>query len=121
MLTYFDHAHSYDIPKTAEVFHDSGVVFGLFAKAMEDVPADSVHEIIPEFHHTFRRYEHLEKAIQLPRMEGRQEFAAAISCLSKAWGRDTQLDAMVEMTLDPMADLKQEDILTRVQLVLSSL
>ena len=64
MLTYFDHAHSYDIPKSAEVFHDSGVVFGLFAKAMADVPVDSVHEIIPEFHHTFRRYEHLEQAIQ---------------------------------------------------------
>ncbi len=64
---------------------------------------------------------HLETAIRLPRMEGRHEFAAAISCLSKAWGRDPQLDAMVEMTLDPMADLKQEDILTRVQLVLSGL
>ena len=31
---------------------------------MEGVPPDSVHEILPEFHHTFRRYEHLEKAIQ---------------------------------------------------------
>ena len=64
MLSYFDHAHSYDIPKTAEVFHDSGVVFGLFAKAVEGIAADSIHEILPEFHHTFRRYEHLEKAIQ---------------------------------------------------------
>jgi|GEM_PF-18359 len=64
MLSYFDRAHSYDIPKSAEVFHDSGIVFGLFVKAMEGVPADSVHEVIPEFHHTFRRYEHLEKAIQ---------------------------------------------------------
>ena len=64
MLTYFDDVHSYDIPKSPEVFHDSGGVFGLFAKAMNSFPAPMPHEIIPDFHNTFKRYEALEKAIQ---------------------------------------------------------
>ena len=64
MLTYFENVHSYDIPKSSAVFHDSGVVFGLFAKAMNNFPGTMPFEIIPDFHNTFKRYEALEKAIQ---------------------------------------------------------
>ena len=64
MLTYFDKVHSYDVPESIEVFHDSGVVFGLFAKAMGDFPGKMPFEVIPNFHNTFSRYQDLEKAIQ---------------------------------------------------------
>ena len=63
MLTFFDHVHSCDIPDSAEMFHDSGVVFGMFAEAMSDMPPEKIDEILPDFHHTFKRYEALENVI----------------------------------------------------------
>jgi len=64
MLTYFDKVHSYDVPESVEVFHDSGVVFGLFAKTMINFPGKMPFEVIPNFHNTFSRYQDLEKAVQ---------------------------------------------------------
>lgn len=73
MLSYFDNVHSYDVPESLEVFHDSGVVFGLFAKAMISFPGEMPYEVIPNFHNTFSRYNDLEKAIaanRANRLEG---------------------------------------------------
>jgi Ser/Thr protein kinase RdoA (MazF antagonist) len=37
--------------------------YGRFLKQMSDLPIDALHETIPDFHHTARRYEALMKAV----------------------------------------------------------
>jgi len=63
LLTYFDSVHSYDIPESKEIFYYSGLAFGSFIKAMADLDSHRIHEVIPNFHNTWSRFQDLESAI----------------------------------------------------------
>ena len=63
MMSFFERIHSYDIPENPQVFYQSGVAFGAFLQAMSDFPPERLHEVIPNFHNTWSRYEDLERAI----------------------------------------------------------
>lgn len=45
-----------------------GEAFGGFLADLDDFPAQTLHEVIPDFHHTPRRYEALQKALQADKM-----------------------------------------------------
>ncbi|MBP5672731.1 MAG: polysaccharide biosynthesis protein [Victivallales bacterium] len=64
LLTHFDEVFSLDLPNSPETFYQAGLAFGSFIKNMADVPAEKIHEIIPNFHNTYSRYLALEEAIK---------------------------------------------------------
>ena len=64
MLTHFDGVYSLDIPDRPETFYHAGLAFGKFVRAMSDVDAKNIREVIPNFHNTKSRYENLEKSIE---------------------------------------------------------
>ena len=64
MLTHFDDVFSLDIPDSAETFYHAGHAFGSFMKAMSDVDAEEIYEVIPNFHNTRSRYLDLEASIK---------------------------------------------------------
>ncbi len=64
MLTYIGDVHSYDVPESPKVFHDAGVAFGSFLKALEGLDPSTVHEVLPHFHDTYARYEVLEETLR---------------------------------------------------------
>lgn len=45
-------------------FYESAVAFGHFQSLLSDYPADTLHEIIPDFHNTPVRYETFLKAVE---------------------------------------------------------
>lgn len=49
--------------KTPEDFYQSAVAFGNFQKQLAGYPAATLHETIPHFHDTPRRFENFEKAL----------------------------------------------------------
>lgn len=51
--------------KTPEDFYQSAVAFGSFQKQLAEYPAATLHETIPHFHDTPRRFENFEKAVAL--------------------------------------------------------
>ena len=63
MMSFFENVHSYDIPENPEVFHSTGQAFGAFLMAMSDFPPERLHEVIPNFHDTWSRYQDLEASI----------------------------------------------------------
>lgn len=63
MITYFDNVFSLDIPNDPKVFYYAGVSFGRFVKAMSDVDAAKIKEVIPNFHNTKKRYYDLQDSI----------------------------------------------------------
>ena len=63
LMTYFDDVYSLDIPDSPEVFYYAGVSFGKFIKAMSDVDAGQIKEVIPNFHNTKSRYLDLEASV----------------------------------------------------------
>ena len=79
LMTYFDNVYSLDIPDTPEVFYFAGVSFGRFIKAMSDVDAAKVREVIPNFHNTKSRYADLEAAIALDPVQRVGEVAEEIA------------------------------------------
>ncbi len=63
MYDFIEGAVSYDAVKEPRDFYESAVAFGRFQYLLSDYPAKTLHETIPDFHNTVKRYEDLETAI----------------------------------------------------------
>src|SRR5215831_8169910 len=60
---FIDRARSYDaVENTGQAF-EAGKAFGRFQKLLADLPLPRLHESIPDFHHTPKRFAALERAI----------------------------------------------------------
>lgn len=55
---------SYDLAETADDFYQSALAFGHFQCMLADYPAQELHETIPDFHNTWKRYEAFERAVE---------------------------------------------------------
>ncbi|HXF10563.1 MAG TPA: aminoglycoside phosphotransferase family protein, partial [Desulfuromonadaceae bacterium] len=61
---FIEKARTYDaVESTAQAF-EAAKAFGNFQKCLADLPAPRLHETIPDFHHTPKRFAALEKAIK---------------------------------------------------------
>ncbi|MGI6316791.1 MAG: phosphotransferase enzyme family protein [Christensenellales bacterium] len=49
-------------------FYECGVAFGGFQQSLADFPAETLHEVIPNFHNTVSRYEKLKAAVRADTM-----------------------------------------------------
>ncbi len=61
---FVEDADSFDVVKRPEDFYESAVAFGHFQKLLEDYPAESLHETIPNFHNTIDRLHNFKKAVE---------------------------------------------------------
>ena len=59
-----DQSYCYDLPETADLFCEAGKTFGHFQKLLQDFPADTLKETIPNFHNPPDRYRKLRIAIE---------------------------------------------------------
>ena len=53
---YIEDAVCYDMPADTALFRSSGLAFGHFLDLLFDFPAKDLHETIPKFHNTAKRY-----------------------------------------------------------------
>lgn len=63
MYDMIEGAKTYDNIDSAEIFEKVGGAFGKFQKRLADFPAENLHEAIPDFHNTPKRYTDLKLAI----------------------------------------------------------
>lgn len=61
---FIDRAISLDQASNPEEFRESGRAFGRFQAQLADYPAETLHETIPDFHNTPKRYLDFEKAVE---------------------------------------------------------
>lgn len=54
-----------DMPESDEDFYQSALAFGRFQELLADYPADSLYEIIPNFHNTIDRYTHFKESVYM--------------------------------------------------------
>lgn len=59
-----EHTVSLDRAENTEQFYASGFAFGRFQAQLADYPAATLHETIPDFHNTPKRYQAFEKAVE---------------------------------------------------------
>ncbi len=64
MYLFITDAVCYDAVSRPEDFYESAQAFGNFQALLADYPADRLHETIPDFHHTGKRFEALCRAVR---------------------------------------------------------
>jgi Ser/Thr protein kinase RdoA (MazF antagonist) len=65
MYRFIHNARSYDSVQSPEQAYEAARAFGQFQQQLSTLPAPRLHDTIPDFHHTPRRFEALERAIEL--------------------------------------------------------
>ena len=60
---FIEDATCYDMVKDEEDFYQSAVAFGHFQRLLADYPAETLHETIPDFHNTVKRFGDFKKAV----------------------------------------------------------
>ncbi len=53
-----------DAPESEEDFYQSALAFGRFQEQLNDFPAETLYETIPEFHNTIDRYKQLHASVE---------------------------------------------------------
>ncbi|MEI7809120.1 MAG: aminoglycoside phosphotransferase family protein, partial [Verrucomicrobiota bacterium] len=61
---FIEQARTFDAVESAAQAFKAAQAFGRFQKLLADLPAPRLHDTIPDFHHTSKRFAALEKAIQ---------------------------------------------------------
>ena len=60
---FIENAPTYDAVESTSQAYQAGKSFGTFQQLLSTLPAPRLHDTIPDFHHTPKRFEALEKAI----------------------------------------------------------
>ena len=64
VFLFIENAKTFEKVESEEIFYQSAVAFGRFQALLADYPAKTLHETIPDFHNTFKRYLDFEKAVE---------------------------------------------------------
>lgn len=60
---FIENARTYDVIETESQAFQAAKAFGAFQRALVDLPGDRLHETVPYFHHTVRRFAKFEEAL----------------------------------------------------------
>jgi Ser/Thr protein kinase RdoA (MazF antagonist) len=61
---FIENARTYDVVENRDHFRNGGKAFGRFQEGLGDFPAEKLHETIPDFHNTKKRYNAFLKAVE---------------------------------------------------------
>jgi hypothetical protein len=61
---FIEGARTYDLVENPDHVYHAANAFGTFQKHISDLPGERLHETIPDFHNTAKRFEALEAALQ---------------------------------------------------------
>jgi Ser/Thr protein kinase RdoA (MazF antagonist) len=61
---FIEGAQTYDVVESLDHVHSAGRAFGSFQRLLGDFPADQLHETIPDFHHTPKRFSAFVQAVE---------------------------------------------------------
>jgi len=71
---FIENAQAYQVAENLTHVYNAARAFGQFQKLLSDFPAKQLHETIPNFHHTRKRFESLVEAVERD-SENRARFA----------------------------------------------
>lgn len=93
---------TYDVVENVQQAYQAGHAFGSFQSLVRDLPAESLCEVIPNFHNTPHRYRELRKAVardEMSRASGVSEELAFIDSLHSEMDRLVRLAGTSELPL----------------------
>lgn len=96
MYAYIEHTDSLEQIAHATDFYAAAEAFGNFQYLLADYPADTLHETIPDFHHTKKRYERFLAVVAEDALGRAAEVAEEISFVK---AREQDMSVIVEALL----------------------
>jgi hypothetical protein len=75
---FIEKARTYDAIQSDGQAFQAAKAFGRFQQLLADLPAPTLHQTVPDFHHTPRRFEQLERALTADRAKRAQGARAEI-------------------------------------------
>lgn len=79
MYDFIEGAQTYQAVEKPIHFYNAAKAFGRFQKLLNDFPAAELYETIPDFHHTYKRFEALKAAIEMDKAGRKREVAGEIA------------------------------------------
>jgi len=61
---FIEGAQTYEIARSLDQVYSAAQAFGFFQRMVSDFPTEQLHETIPDFHHTPKRFEAFVEAVQ---------------------------------------------------------
>jgi Ser/Thr protein kinase RdoA (MazF antagonist) len=95
-FVFIERVRTYEAVESAEQAYEAGKAFGEFQHLLLDLPGPRLHDTIPHFHHTRKRYEALQKAIKEDRVN-----RAAVARKEIAWADEHE--GLCDVLLKAMA------------------
>jgi aminoglycoside phosphotransferase (APT) family kinase protein len=91
---FVEGARTYDLVETPSQARHAAHAFGAFQELLRDLPGPRLHETIPDFHHTRRRFERLRTAAAKAERGHRE---AACDEIAFALAREESVDVIVNL------------------------
>lgn len=91
---FIEGAQTYDVVKTPAQAAAAARAFGEFQKMLVDLPGGRLHETIPFFHHTRRRFDALQRAIAA---DTHNRAAQARDAIAFALGQEPLVDVLLDL------------------------
>ena len=91
-----------DSPETDEDFYQSALAFGRFQELLADYPADTLYEIIPNFHNTIDRYAQFKESVDMDMVGRVEEVQEDIKFLLDREEKGSILQKMLDAKLLPL-------------------
>jgi aminoglycoside phosphotransferase (APT) family kinase protein len=91
---FIEQARTYDRVQHPQQAREAAFAFGTFQGLLADLAGPRLHETIPDFHHTRRRFETLRRAVGTDR-QGRA--AACAEEISFAFSREALVDVLLDL------------------------
>lgn len=94
VYVFLEGTHTGERVVRADQAHDAAQAFGDFQRLLNDLPGSRLHETIPGFHHTRRRFEALQRAVAA---DAHGRVAAARDVIDAALARESMVDVFQDL------------------------
>jgi hypothetical protein len=91
---FIENARTYDVVQGPAQAAAAARAFGEFQKLLVDLPGGRLHETIPDFHHTRRRFEALQRALAA---DAHNRAAEAKEAIAFALGHESLVDVLLNL------------------------
>ena len=103
VYNFIEDTVSYDLVEKPADFYMSAKAFGRFQMLLSNYPAATLHETIPDFHNTAKRFENLKRAVETNRLKRAEGVRAEIEFV---FAREKDTRFLVELLQDGKLPLR---------------
>jgi len=94
---FIEGAHTFEIAQNLEQVYHAARAFGRFQKLLDDLPGERLHETIPDFHHTRKRFDTFQQILAVDPVKRAEQVKVEIDfILQREKVASTVVDLLVQ-------------------------